>query len=106
MSACFCTSSWQRRATIDTHLSANDNGHNDLAPAVGIARNVAGELVDIRYNDSLLTSGSGAADTLTKANLLAGGLAVERTEKQNLVFGGCVGCGDGYTTKVRAGLRG
>lgn len=103
MSACLCTSSWQRTATIDTHLSANDNGHNDLAPAVGIAGNVAGELVDIGYNDSLLTSGSGAADTLTKANLLAGGLAVERTEKQNLVLRGCVGCGDGYTTKVRAG---
>lgn len=103
MSACFCTSSWQTSATLDTHLSANDDGHNNLTPAVGVAGNVAGELVNIGYNDSLLASGSRAADTLTKANLLAGGLAVERTEEQNLVFGGGVGCGDGYTTKVRAG---
>lgn len=62
---------------------------------------MARELVDIGYNDSLLASGSRAADTLSKADLLASGLAVEGTEEQNLVFGGCIGRRDGYTTKAR-----
>lgn len=65
------------------------------------------ELQYIGDNDSLLASGSGATHTLSKPNLLAGWLAVEGTEEQDLVFVGCVGRRDGYTTKARcAGQRG
>lgn len=65
------------------------------------------ELQYIWDNDSLLASGSSATHTLSKTNLLAGRLAVEGPEEQDLVFVGCVGRRDGYTTKARcAGQRG
>jgi hypothetical protein len=98
---------WHMKMPIGTYLSANYNRHNNLTPAIGITGNVTGELQYIRDNDSLLVSGSRAADTLSEADLLAGGLAVEGSEEQDLVFVGCVGCRDGYTTKARcAGERG
>lgn len=86
---------------LNSYLSTNDDGHDNLTPAVGITGNVTGEFVYIGDNESLLASGSRAADTLSEANLLTSGLAVEGTEEQNLVFGGGIGCRDGYTTKTR-----
>lgn len=91
----------------NAYLATNDNGHDNLTPTVGITGNVAREFMYVGDNDSLLASGSRTADTLSKADLLASGLAVEGTEEQDLVFVGGVGRRDGYTTKAGcAGQRG
>lgn len=64
----------------------NQNRHNNLTATLSIACNMSREGQDIRNNNGLLLRGSGSANALAEANLLARGLPVEGTQKKKLVL--------------------
>lgn len=61
-----------------TYLSPNNYRHDNFTTTLRVTGNVAGELKDVRHDDSFLARGRGPADAFPEADLLAGGLAVER----------------------------
>lgn len=71
------------------HLPTAPNRHDNLAPTVSVAGNVAWELLDVVDAHRLpIPIGSGTADALADANRLARNLAHEGTENQLLLLRG------------------
>lgn len=85
---------WRARALVstkpargsrdDTHSPVLDDGHDDFAPGVAVARDVAREPLDIRHQLSLLRRSCSAAHSSPERNRLAGHLALKRPEDELL----------------------
>lgn len=79
-----------------THLPSHNNRHHNLTPTLCIARDMPRELADVWHHNGFLGSGRCAAHAFPEADLLAGGLAVEWAQQEELVFNGGVCCRDDY----------
>lgn len=74
----------------ETHLSPNNNRHDNFTTTLRVTGDVTRELKDIRHDDSFLARGRSPAHALSEADLLASRFTVERAQEQQLLFGGGV----------------
>src|SRR5258706_9333688 len=64
------------------HLAETHERHDDLAPRVRVACDVAGKGVHVRHDDRFLVAGGGSAHALAQRDANAGRLALEGAEDQ------------------------
>lgn len=74
---------------IETHLSVHDNGHNNLALRVAVARDVARKQIHVRHELRLTARSGRTADPSTERNHLASDFALEGSQDKLRLLAYC-----------------